>query len=48
MRDAHAEAFKVHPKEHVRRLQAENKGILAMLAIIVVIAAVGGHLLGAF
>ena len=48
MRDAHAEAFKVHPKEHVRRLQAQNKGILILLALIVVIVAVGGRLLGAF
>ena len=48
MRDAYAETLKVHPKEHVRRLQAENKGILAFLAIIIVIVAVGGHLLGAF
>ena len=49
MRDAYAEAFKVRPKEHVQGMKAQNKRILVLLAIIVVIiAAMGGHLLGAF
>jgi len=45
MRKAHAETLRVDPREHVRRLKAENLGILIMLALI---AAIGGYLLGVF
>jgi len=45
MRKAHAETLRVTPREHVRRLKAENLGILIMLALL---AAIGGYLLGVF
>lgn len=45
MRRAYEETSRVDPREHVRRLKAENLGMLIMLAIIV---AVGCYLAGLF
>ena len=45
MRKAHAETLRINPREHVRRLKAENLAILVALAAI---AATGCYLLGVF
>lgn len=45
MREAHAKAFEVKPKEYVRRLKAENLGILIALAVL---AFVWCYVLGVF
>ena len=49
MRKAYAEASRVVPAEHVRRLNAQNRGILITLVILLAaIAIIGSHMLGAF
>lgn len=49
MKDAYAEASRVHSPDHVRRLKAENRGILITLAVLLtVIGVIACRLLGIF